>query len=308
MTLSPHHKRLLIVAVTALVCVLALVTIGYQLAKDDRQKKSTETVQVERAHSLYTQEYGVSRDDLKSVVSQMNTALLSMQERVKQAETRQSDVQQNVQREIIRIPSAPVPSSDGQPIVINVPQGASAAPSAPGAPIVLPASVPQGVPVEIVREIIQSQDKSRTETSTEKQVESASSDVTEERRMVDSRKSTESEKVVEDVRKEEVVVKKTEEEKPAAVGGEEQRKLGVGVLHTGSPFVAYDFQQINLGAGRWSAGRLGLGAFITKDLFGDQGIDGGPQVNLQPGKGNLGFYLTYGIKSKTPFAGVAIKF
>lgn len=53
-------------------------------------------------------------------------------------------------------------------------------------------------------------------------------------------------------------------------------------------------------------GKVGAGVFLTRSP--SMGLDGGPQVNVQPGKGRLFIMGGYQIREKTPVIGVGFKF
>lgn len=310
--LSPLQRKIIGIVAIALL-ILAFIGIGYVAAKGDRQKKEETRLEQTVQRAEKTDEKTITQEEMASVVSQLNTALSTMEQRVKAAETRTNDLSQNVQREIIRIPSAPAPSSDGKPIVINVPQSA---PAAPGAPIVLPADTPQGVPVEIVREIIMSQDRSRTESSSETETKKTDEMTAKVDEKVDTMKSTEAEKKTEKTETEKTVVVSKKEEEPAGSGEESAPRLGVGagMSQAGSAglFISYDLVNKQLVPVRvlgLNKIRVGLGGFVTTDggdLMTLKKLDGGPQGNIS--KGNTFLMLGYKVKARTPFLGVGFKF
>lgn len=315
--LDPTRRKWLVVVGTAL---LVLILAGVVVSRLDRSK--TEKVEAKSTLTAQATSQTVTKAELESIAKQSNEAFALMAAELKKTREEQVDLEQDVERQIIRYTasSAPqvitVPGTSPQPTsapsgpVIVLP-GATGQPATPAPvsgsteprdPIYIPAPA-EGVPVEIVREIIRSRDRSKTTEQTEEKVEEKKEEKAETEVKVEEKKE---EKKTEEVKVEEKTEVKVEKKEGPGGGKEVGRvnPLGIGVTSTATPFVSYDFIQKPLVL---KLGRVGAGAFVSKPLTGG-GIDFGPQINLTPGKSNIGIFGMYGIQSKTPMIGVGIKF
>lgn len=251
-------------------------------------------------------------EQTRQQVDLLTRALAESQERQQVAEQRLADVATNQRETIYRGSSTDVAALLAQlnsrqapaaaPPVINV-LPASPAPAPSSSPDLSPVSTgaepsspsPMPVPtgpqqVEVIVRSSETVDKSRTE------------------KMASSESSAKRETTVE--KTEDTETRKTEtaksETEKGGFGGEREARIGVGVTSARQPFASYDFTQFHLGPRQFGLGKLNAGVFLTRGPLG--GIDGGPQLNVQPGRGRLFLMGGYQIRERATVIGVGFKF
>lgn len=254
----------------------------------------------------------------KQQVDLLTRALVENQQRQQSTEQKLADVATNVRETVYRgnstdvaallaqLNSRPAPPTSAP--VINV-LPASPAPSAPhptpetgpaaveGDPGAAPSPMPvaaQPQQVEVIVRSSETVDKSRTEKTASSEAIETGETTVEKTETTDATKT--------ETAKSEAV---TKVEKGGS-GRDHDARFGVGITSGRQPFASYDLTQLQLGPKAFGLGKLNAGVFLTRSP--SVGIDGGPQVNVQPGKGRLFIMGGYQIREQTPVLGVGFKF
>ncbi|MFN3652620.1 MAG: hypothetical protein ACK47B_23835 [Armatimonadota bacterium] len=227
---------------------------------------------------------------LVAAVQQLAEQVRTQDSRLTAQETRKADVATRTVERIERYLPSPPPVS--QPIATGPPASAPA-------PVVIvrdspPAPVPVSIsatPVEVVTRTIESVDRSTSETAR------ASESRTDERTVASS--ESQAQETTTQVATAETSTRTTVESRTEERPAEPERAppLGLALTSQLQPALTYDLASASLGPRAFGLGRLGAGLFVTKS--GD-GLDGGPQVNLRPGKGRLFLGAGYAVRERSP--------
>ena len=269
--------------------VAVLILVGLVANALVRPPASTRTLKREVSETRVETESSTDRRVLQALES-LAVQSAQLEQRVQASERRQADVQTRTVERIERyLPSSATATPSSAPIVV-IP-GQPAAPSAAPVPI-------SRDPVEIVTRTIEAIDRSRTESERQAETKAETSTTVAAAAITQATESTETRTATE-------TRTETEVKAVTKVASEPERRIGVGVTSAGQPFASYDLASLQLGPRSFGLGKVGAGLFVTR---GTAGVDGGPQVNVTPGKSRLFIGAGYALKERQSRLMVGVKF
>lgn len=274
-----------------------LVLTGLLLDRGGPTTRTETRTRTENAMETESRTDSQAREAITELVRQNQ----ELQARLATQERRQADTQVRTVERIERYlpsPSLLAPASSAAPAAPSV---VVVRDQEPGLPDPQPVSVPRD-PVEIITRTIEAIDRTRSESSSEGSSSSKSTTAADTTRTTDT--STTATARTETTETTDTTAKT--EGRPAGGSGDGGR-IGIGVTSAAAPFVSYDLARVSLGPKSFGLGRIGAGLFVTRPLSGGD-FDGGPQVNIQPGRRRLFIMGGYQVRRQTPVIGVGVKF